>query len=116
MTLAAVSVFVSLGTALYIARSGPITTRQVLEDLFKAVRETRGGLEDLSLKWVSYREGVDAVLEEIEATSERVERKRRSAAQAAARADRKENAGAPMTPEEERRMLRERARALGIPV
>lgn len=118
ITAAAVAVLVSLGSVLTIARSGPIATRRYLQHLDERVREAQSVAEDTALRWKSYREGIDAILEEIEQTAARVERGRRKTAQAAARVARAEggNGEAPPSREAERAQIRARARAAGAPV
>lgn len=95
VTIAALSVLVSLGMALYVARSGPIASHRLLKDLIDRVHNAEGNVDALALKWQQFREGIDGMLEELESTADRVERGRRRTAQAAARLKRRENGEAP---------------------
>lgn len=105
------SLLVALAATLYIRFSGPVATARELKDLRAEVRTLHGQLESVGLRWEQYREGVDGLLEELQATEERVERGRRKTQMAANRLERKNKQ--PEIDPDSREALVHRARALG---
>jgi len=119
--LSLVALLVSLAAALYIAQSGPIAAARVLRDLSQRVETVEATVESVSTRWRTYREEVEALLEQMEDSAERAERIRRRTAQAAARLKRKEGNGSDgesleVTGDEDQLTLRRKARARGFQV
>lgn len=118
LSLSALALIGTLLGAVYIRFSGPIATRRLLTDLQNEVQALGASLEDVGTRWLQYRESVDGLLEELQATEERVERGRKRTTRAAARMreqERKQNGDAGEDVDEDAQLLA-RARAMGLPV
>lgn len=99
----------SLASAEQVARSGPTQQREAVQGLHEAVVAIRRDMDSRNLdfdaridaqqtKLVAWRTDIEGLLEAVEDTLERVERKRRSASAAASRANRNGGAEAEFDP------------------
>lgn len=93
--VAAGSLVLAAGTALYVARSGPIVARRVLGELIDRVDAVDSRYERAASDWRAHREGLESLLEEMSHTADRTERERRRVAARESRESKKNG-----TPEE----------------
>ena len=86
--IAIVSVLYARSAVTVAARSAPNALTRGFEDLGDRVRAAETNLEGVTSKLTSWRVEIENVLDAVEGTLDQVEKKRRSAAAAVARADR----------------------------
>lgn len=112
-------VLATTGCALLAFTTLPAQLRRQISVLRAEVQEMAVSLEAIGQRWVAYKAEMEGLAEAIEDTLGRVEKKRKSAAASASRANRGpdgRNTDEPMTPQEHRMAIQRHARGMGFDV